>query len=105
MIRSTQRKMLRLIVQSKRKYKKKTQTSKNEKVGEGETVNLRSSDDETAEGSSSNTDCDQDSDVSFMKDTDGEMDTAEIEEVEWIEYVKRSTAAAVERMKAAKIPY
>ena len=31
MIRSTQRKMLRLIVQTKRKYKKKTQGSKEEK--------------------------------------------------------------------------
>ena len=32
------------------------------------------------EDSSSNTDCDQDSDVSFMSDTDEEIDTAEIEE-------------------------
>ena len=32
--------------------------------------------------------------VSFMKDTDEEIDTAEIEEEEWIEYMKRSTAAA-----------
>ena len=81
--------MLRLIIQTKRKYKKKTQTNKNEK---GEKVNHRSSDDETDDGNSSNTDCDQDSDVSFMKDTDEEIDTAEIEEEEWIEYIKRSTA-------------
>ena len=63
----------------------------------------RRSDDESAEGSSSNTDCDQDSDVSFMKDTDEEIDTAEIEEEEWIEYMTRSTAAAVQRMKARNI--
>ena len=31
-------------------------------------------------------------DVSFMKDTDEEIDTAEIEEEERIEYVERSTA-------------
>ena len=104
MIRSTQRKMLRLIVQTKRKYKKKTQTSKNEKDEGGEKENHRTSDDEAAEGSISHTDCDQESDVSFMKDTDEETDAAEIEEEEWIEYVKRSTDTAVERMKAAKIP-
>ena len=39
---------------------------------------------ERAEGNSSNTDYDQDSDVSFMKDTDEEIDTAEIEEEAWI---------------------
>ena len=69
---TTQHKMLGLIVQTKRKYKKKTPTSKNEKDGEGEKENHRSSDDEIAEGSSSNKACDEDSDVSFMKDTDEE---------------------------------
>ena len=39
-----------------------------------------------------------------MNDTDEEIDTAEIEEEEWIEYMKRFTAIAVETMKAAKIP-
>ena len=67
-------------------------------------ANHRSSDDETAEGGSTNTDCHQDSDVSFMKDSDEEIDTVEIEKEECIEYLKRSTATAVERMKAAKIP-
>ena len=85
MIRSNQRKILRLIVQTKRKYKKKTQTSKDEKDEEGDKVNHIRSDDETFECCSSNTDCDQDSDVSFMNDTDEEIDTAEIEEEEWIE--------------------
>ena len=50
-----------------------------------------------------NTYCDQDSDISFVNDTVEEIDTAEIEEEKWIEYMKRSTATAVERMKAAKI--
>ena len=58
MTRSTQRIMLRLIVQTKGKDKKKTQTSKNQKDGEGEKANHRSSDDETSECSSSNRDCD-----------------------------------------------
>ena len=56
------------------------------------------------EGSSSTTDCDQDSDVSFVNDTDEEIDTAEIEQEEWIEYMKRSTAEAEELMQKAKIP-
>ena len=80
MIQSTHRKMLRLIIQTKRKYKKKSQTSKKEENGEDEKANHRSSDDETPEGSSTNTDCNQDSDVSFMKDSDEEIDTVEIEE-------------------------
>ena len=66
MIRPTQRKMLRLIVQTV-KIQRKTQPSRHEEDGK---ANHRSSDEETAEGSSSNTDCDQDSDISFMKDTD-----------------------------------
>ena len=33
-----------------------------------------------------------------MNDTDEEIDTAEIEEEEWIEYMKRRTAVAIERM-------
>ena len=69
MIRSTQRKMLRLIIQTKRKYKKKTQTSKNEENGEDEKANHRDSDDETDDGSSTNTHCYQDTDVSLMKDS------------------------------------
>ena len=103
MIRSTQRKMLRLTVQTKRKYKKKTQPRKNEEDEEEEKANHRSSDDETVEGSSSNTDCDQVSDISFMEDTDEEVDTAEIDEEDWIKHMKRSTSVAVERMKTAKI--
>ena len=39
-----------------------------------------------------------------MKYTDEEIDTGETEEEDWIENMKRSTATAIERMKAAKIP-
>ena len=93
MIRSTQRKMLRLIVQTKRKHKNKTQNYKEGKEPENDKQpqnekgddeegkeSHKSSQDETEEGSSSNTDCDQSSDVSFAKDTDEEIDTAEIEQ-------------------------
>ena len=70
MIRSTQRKMLRLVVQTERKYNMKTQPSKNEADEEEEKANHRSSNEGTAEGSISNTDRDQDSDISFMEDTE-----------------------------------
>ena len=41
---------------------------------------------------------------SFIKDSDGEIDKAESEVEEWIEYLKRSTATAIGRMKAAQNP-
>ena len=90
MIRSTPRKMLRLIIQIKRNYKRKRKPQKAQMM-------------KLLRVSSTNTDCDQDSDVSFMKDSDEEIDAVEIEEEEWIEYVKRGTAIAIRRMKAAKI--
>ena len=62
------------------------------------------SEEETEDGHGSNSDCDQDSDIFFMSDTDEEIDAAEIEEEEWIEDLKRSTAAAIEQMKVATIP-
>ena len=39
----------------------------------------------------------------FMNDTDEEVDTAEIEEGDWIEYMKRSTDEAMRQMRTAKI--
>ena len=100
MIRSAQRKMLRLIVQSKRKYKNKAEKRRTSMRGQRMTMKTRKtrnehrdSAKETEEGSASNTDCDQDSDVSFSED-----------EEEWIEYIKRSTREAEKQMKKAKIP-
>ena len=53
------------------------QQTKNEKGEDGEERESNgSSEDETVEGSSSNTDCDQDSDVFFKNDTDEGIDTA-----------------------------
>ena len=106
--------MLRLIIQPKRKYKRKTQDKNENKVieevgkpekekdGGEEKANNGSPEDETDDGNSSDTDRDQDSDISFVNDTDEEIDTAEIEE-DWVEHVKRSTDKAMERMKTAKI--
>ena len=114
MIQSTHRKMLRLIIQTKRTYKK-TQSKdenkvieevgkpENEKDGKEDNENLGSSEGGTEYGHSSNTNCDQDSDISFMNETDEEKDTAVIEEEDWIEYMKRSTDEAIEQMQNTKI--
>ena len=104
--------MLRLIIQTNRKYKTKTQGKKedimteeaekqnNAKEEEGK-ENNGNSEDETNDGNSSNADRHQDSDISFMNDTDEEIDTA-VEE-DWIEYIKRSTDEAMQRMETAII--
>ena len=51
----------------------------------------------------SNTDCDQDSNISFIEDSDNAQDEPEIEEEERINYMKRSTKEVEEQMKKAKI--
>ena len=102
MIESTQRKMLRLVIQMKRRYKKFVKR-KDETNEEKDTNDLSSTGDESEDWQSSNTHNDQDSDVSFENDTDEEIDATEIEEEDWIEYMKRSTIDAMEQMKNAKI--
>ena len=98
MIQSTQRKMLRLIIQTKRRYKKivKQKDKTNE---EKDTNDLSSTGDESEDGQSSNTHKDQDSDVSSENETEEEIDTTEIEEEDWIEYIKRSTNDAIKKMR------
>ena len=59
---------------------------------------------DTDEGNSTNTECDQDSDVSCQSDCHDDIDTAEVEEEEWIEDIKRSTKDAEDKMRAANIP-
>ena len=87
MIKTAQRKMLRLIVQTKRKYKPKKRhyEKKGEEIDEhaGEEIKYEI-DEETEEGSEQNSDKDQDSDVSFQEDDDEAIDTTEKEE-DWIE--------------------
>ena len=101
MIQSTQHKMLRLIIQTKRRYKKigKRKDDTNE---HDDTEDLGSTEDGNEDGQSSNTHNDQDSDVSFENDTNDEIDTTAIEEEEWLEYIKRNTAEAIEKIENAK---
>ena len=102
MIQSTQRKMLRLIIQTKRKYRKteKREDKRNEhddkETWEALKMKLR-------DGLSSNTNCDQYSDISFKSETDEEIDTPAIEEEEWIDCVKTRTDEAIEKMKSTNI--
>ena len=84
MIQSTQRKMLRLVIQTKRKYKK-----------------IEKQDIEPKDGKKSEDDVD--SGVTFDEDSEKEIDTIEIEEEDWIQYIKRSTVDALDKMERAKI--
>ena len=69
------------------------------KDGEEDKENNGSCEDETDDGNSSNTNCDQDSDISFIYDTDEEMDTAVFEEQDWIEYMIRGTDEVIEKIQ------
>ena len=79
MIQSAQREMLRLIIQTSCR------------------------DDESEDGKSNVSHNDQDSDVSFESDDDEEIDAAEIEEEDWVEYINRSTTEAMEKRENEKI--
>ena len=106
MIKTAQRKMLRLIVQTNRKYKSNENVAnkKGEEIDKhAEEENKYATDKETEEGPDQNSDKDQDSDVSFQEDDEEEIDSTEKEE-DWIEYIKRSTKEAEEHMKKLKIP-
>ena len=81
MIQSTQRKMLRLIFQTKRRYKNIVKRKDADDLG--------STGDESEDGQGSKTHNGQDSDVSFENDTDEDIDTTVIEEEDWIEYIKK----------------
>ena len=59
--------------------------------------------DESEDGQSSNSLKDQDSDVSFENDTEEEIDTTEIEEEDWVDYIKRSKNDVIEKMGNTKI--
>ena len=102
MVQSTQRKILRLIIQTKRRYKKIVKR-KDETNEEKDTNDMSNTGDESEDGQSSNTHKDQNSDVSFENDTEEEIDTTDIEEEDWIEYMKRSTDEAMEKMENAMI--
>ena len=96
--------MLRLIIQTKRKYKniekQDIEPKENEKVDITEMCNT---DDESGDGQSTKTQDDVDSEVTFDDDPDEEMDTTAIEEEDWIDYIKRSTVDGLDKMERAKI--
>ena len=102
MIQSTQRKMLRLIIQTKRKYKKivKQDIWPEEENVEVDINEMCSTDDESGDGLSTTTHNYMDSDVSFEDDADEEIDTTAIEEDDWIEYIKKALKMQWKRWNA-----
>ena len=94
--------MLRLIIQTKRRYKKIEQhkVKNNEDIKD---IDSSCTNDESEDRKSNTSHNGQDSDVSFEMDNDEEIDAAEIEEEEWVEYTKRSTIEAIEKMENKKI--
>ena len=103
-IQSTQHKMLRLIIQTKRKYKKIEKRVKEHKVEEGNDDKSEncSTDDESGDGQSTKSEDDVDSGGTFDEDSDKDIDTVEIEEEDWIDYIRRSTADAIDKMGTCK---
>ena len=83
--------MLRLIIQTKRKYKKieKHDIGTKEENEDIDINEMCSTDDESGDGQSATTHNDVDSEVSFDDDDDDEIDTTLIEEKDWIEYIKK----------------
>ena len=89
MLRTTQRRMLRLIIQTKRKYKNKQESG-------GKYIRDDEISEETQEEISTHDECDQDSSISF--DDDEESKASREDNLEdWIEDVKRSTKDADEK--------
>ena len=97
--------MLRLIIQTKRKYKKiekQVIEPKDEKGIVDKTENC-STDEESGDGQSTKSEDDVDSGVTFDEDSEKDIDTIEIEEEDWIDYIKRSRADALDKMEHAQI--
>ena len=61
--------------------------------------------DESEDGQSSLSHNDQDIHVSFESDDDEEIDAAEIEEEDWVDYIERSINEVIEKMGNEKIRY
>ena len=103
MIQSTQRMMLRLIIQTKRKYKKieKQDIEPKGEIEEIDITEMCSTDDESGDGQSTKTQDDVDSEVTFEDDPDEEMDTTTIQVEAWIDYIKRITVDALDKMEHA----
>ena len=95
---SAQREMLRLTIQTKRRYKNiaKHIVKNSDHIND---IDSSCTNDESEDRKGDTSHNDQDSDVSFEIDNDEEIDAAEIEEEEWVEYIKKSTIEAIEKME------
>ena len=62
-----------------------------------------STDDKSGDDLSTNSEDDVDSGATFEEDSEKDIDTAEIEEEDWFDYIRRSTAEAVDKMDQTKI--
>ena len=82
--------------------RKKVVDHKIEEENEDRTENC-STDDKSGDDQSTNSEDDMDSGVTFEEDSEKDIDTAEIEEEDWFEYIRRSTAEAVDKMDQTKI--
>ena len=72
--------MLRLIVQKKENTRRKPSPAETRKMKKKKKQTTEAPMKKLPREAVSNTDCDQDSDISFMEDTDEEIDTGEIDE-------------------------
>ena len=97
--------MLRLIIQTKRKYKKieKQVIEHKDEEGIADKTENCSTDDESGDGQSTKSEDDVDSGVTFDEDSEKDIDTVEMEEENWIDYIRRSTADAIDKMEHARI--
>ena len=88
MSQSAQRKMLLLIIKTKRRHRKiaKHKVKNSEDIND---IDSSCTNDESEDRKSDTSHNDQDSDVSSEIDNDEEIDAAEIEEEEWVEYIKK----------------
>ena len=88
-----------------KKIQKKEKQVIEHKVEEGndDKTENRSTDDESGDGQSTKSEDDMDSGVTFDEDSDEDIDTIEIEEEDWIDYIRRSTADALDKTEHAKI--
>ena len=97
--------MLRLIIHTKRRCKNivKQKVKTNEDNEEKDTNDLNCTGDESEDGQNSISHRDQDSDASVEIDSDEEINTAEIEAENCVDYINRSTNGAIEKMGHEKI--
>ena len=94
MIRTTQRGTLRLIIQTKKKYIKTRETEKEKTFKMTKCVKPRMN---CEKKTAQNDEYDQDSSISIEDDADS-TSSQQVELEDWIQYMKRSTREADEKM-------